>query len=113
MLTGTLKMKEVPYDELTRNRPYLIVHHLKFENIMEWECEYKGTFHKYTHSDGVCFNILKSFCIYKQEVDNTPMFRTWPKKANIRIYEMVRQGQLSMETRALKIVLTSIIDELY
>ena len=111
MLSGALKMKEVSCSELTRNRMYLIVHHLKFENIMEWKCEYKGTFHRYTHNEGTCFNILKSFCTYKQEVDPTHGFRTWPKIANIHIYEMVLQGQSSMETRAVHKVLTAVVDE--
>jgi hypothetical protein len=112
MLEGKLMMRLVEYDKLTINQKYFIVHKLNFSAIEIWHREYVGIFQCYGVTNNILFNILKS---YDHADLNEPHvgIKYWTPDTTIQIYEMIPQGQQSMENRAFSKIIRNIMDEHY
>jgi len=112
MLEGKLMMRLVQYDKLKIHQKYFIVHKLFFLDIEVWHREYIGIFKCYGVTNNIIFTILNSYDHVEMNKPHVGV-KYWGKDATIRIYEMVPQGQQSMENRALSKILTSMLDEHY
>jgi len=111
MLEGKLTMQKVPYDKLIRHQKYLIVHHLHFYALEVWHREYVGIFQHYCVNNNVLFHIIQSYD-HVEQIQPHIGLKMWAPNT-ITLYEMVPQGQQSMEKRSLSMILKNIIDEHY
>ena len=103
-----MKWKEIPFHEMTIGEKYRLEHYLEFHEITAWCREYIGRFHKYNiKGDKAFFEITSSYdFIEKMEPHVGPKWF----HDTIMVYEMVRQGQISMERRAYHTILGNLIE---
>ena len=103
-----MKWKVVPFSNMTIGEKYKVEHYLEFHEITAWYRVYVGRFYKYNvKRDKAFFQITSSYdFIEKMEPHVGPK---WFHN-NICVYEMVRQGQISMERRAYHMILGNLIE---
>ena len=103
-----MKWEEVPFSSMTIGEKYKLEHSLKFNDITAWSREYIGRFCKYSiKGEKAFFKITSSFdFVEKMEPHVGPKW--FPD--TILVFRMVRQGQLSMERRSYKMVLTQLFE---
>jgi len=112
MLEGKLMMRQVLYNNLILNKKYFIVHKMIFASIEIWHREYIGIFNGYGVTNNIMFNILSSYDHVEKHEPHVG-FKFWTPSTALNIYEMVPQGQQSMENRALSKIFKNIMDEHY
>lgn len=103
-----MKWKEISFSKMTIDEKYRLEHYLEFYEITAWRREYVGRFHKYNiKGDKGFFQITSSYdFIEKMEPHVGPKWF----HDTIRVFEMVRQGQVSMERRAYQTILGNWIE---
>jgi hypothetical protein len=104
-----MRWKVVPFSNLIRNQRYRIVHCIEFEFICLHHREYKGTFTRFTIQNKAEFMITSSYDHVTETMPHVGK-KYFQNKESIVFYEMVPQGQLSMEKRTYQRIMQSLID---
>ena len=103
-----MQWRVVPFSMLVHNQKYRIVHFIDFKFICLHHREYKGYFIK-SNLKSAKFMITSSYDHISDSVPHTGI-KYFQNKESITFYEMIPQGQLSMEKRSYQIIMQSHID---
>jgi hypothetical protein len=102
-----MKWKEILFTNMKIGEKYRIEHHINFYHISSWFREYIGRFYKYNiRKDKAYFNITSSYD-YVERIEPHIGSKWFPD--TIIVYQMVPQGQTSMERRAYQTILQNLI----
>ena len=102
-----MKWKEISFITMKIGNKYKIEHHLKFRDISVWFREYVGRFYKYNiNNDKAYFQITSSYD-FVEKIEPHIGSKWFPN--TVLVYEMIPQGQLSMERRAYQTILQNLI----
>lgn len=93
---------------MTKGEKYKVEHSLKFNEITAWCREYTGVFCKYNIRGNKAFFKITSSYDFVEKMEPHVGPKWFP--ATILVFQLVRQGQLSMERRAYQMILGNLID---
>ncbi len=103
-----MKWEEIPFSTMIIGEKYKIEHSLKFNDITAWCREYTGIFCKYNiRGDKAFFKITSSYD-FVEKIEPHVGPKWFPD--TILVFRIVRQGQVSMERRAYKTILSNLIE---
>lgn len=107
-ITGNLNMKKIKYGDMKIHKRYLFTHELSFGSTVIWNREYIGIVYKQNMANEMIAHIQ---CSYDYIDKNEPHTGHKTINHNMNIYEMVPQGQISMEERSFALILHQYVDE--
>ena len=103
-----MKWKGISFSKMMIGEKYKLEHYLEFYEITTWSREYVGRFYKYNIKGDKAFFLITSSYDFVEKIE--PHVGSKWFHDNIMVYEMVRQGHVSMERRAYQTILGNLIE---